>query len=442
MGTKVTTRIAPSPTGSFHIGTARSALFNYLFAKKHQGDFIIRIEDTDKERSKSVYEKGILKSLAWLGLRADRQFRQSKHQKRHSECIEQLVNGGKAYVSKESAKERGGEIELVRFKNPNTTVTFTDLVRGEVSIDTTDLGDFAIARSTNDPLYHLAVVIDDHDEEVSHVIRGEEHLSNTPRQILIQEALGFSRPQYAHIPLILAPDRSKLSKRTGTATSVEEFQSRGFLPEALLNYLALLGWNPGTNQELFSLDELVAAFDVSQIQKGGAIFEEEKLRWFNKQYLQKCSRSEQMRLVEPFLPAIDAALLKKITPLVIERIEVPSDIKKLFEEGEFAYFFAEPEYETGALLWKGESDASKTAERLVQVEELLQSLEVFTAENVKAAVWDYAEQEGRGAVLWPMRFALSGKDKSPDPFSLADVLGKETTLNRIQKAIAKLEGDV
>lgn len=435
----VTTRIAPSPTGSLHIGTARGALFNYLFAKKQNGTFIIRIEDTDKARSKPEYETEILDSLAWLGIQHDMLYRQSEHAKRHAECIAKLLDEGTAYMSKEAAKEGEGEVELVRFKNPNVNIAFVDIIRGEISMDTTDLGDFVIARSATDPLHHLAVVVDDYDEGVTHAIRGEDLLSNTPRQILIQEALGFPRPQYAHIPLIFGSDRAKLSKRAGTATSIADYRSSGFLPEALVNYLALVGWNPGTDQELFSLEELVDTFDMRQIQKGGAMFSETKLRWFNKHYLQESSLEEQMKSIAPYFPQADELLLRKVTPVIVERIDVATDIARLLAEEEIGYFFSRPSYAPEGLLWRGESDKAKTAIRLAEAAQRLEPLETFEAEEIRHALWPYAELEGKGEVLWPLRYALSGKDKSPDPFTLAEVLGKEETLARIQTALAVLE---
>ncbi|MFQ5662055.1 MAG: glutamate--tRNA ligase, partial [Candidatus Paceibacteria bacterium] len=243
---KVITRIAPSPTGELHIGTARSALFNYLYAKQNGGEFIVRIEDTDKERSKKEFEKDILEGFEWLGLGSDEVFKQSERTSIYKKYIKQLLDDGVAYISKEKSKqEEGKEIEVVRLKNPGKKVEFIDLIRGEIEFDTTELGDFVIARNQDEPLYHLAVVVDDHEMGITHIIRGEDHISNTPRQILIQEALGFERSKYAHIPLILAPDRSKLSKRGDNATSISEYKEKGYISSALVNYMALLGWNPG-----------------------------------------------------------------------------------------------------------------------------------------------------------------------------------------------------
>ena len=290
--TQIVTRFAPSPTGLLHAGNYRTAVFSYLFARQRGGKFILRIEDTDKERSKKEYEDNILESLKWLGLDYDEFHRQSERAPAHKKYLKQLIDGGFAYVSKEEAAGEGDDKarrkEVIRFKNPNIKVKFHDLIRGEIEVDTTDLKDFVIAKDLDTPLFHLAVVADDFDMGVTHVVRGEDHISNTPRQILIQRAIGAPEPVYAHIPLILAPDRTKLSKRKG-ALALTEYRDRGYLPQAVLNYLALLGWNPGTEQEILSLDDLLKQFDISKVQKGGAIFNEEKLRWINKEYLKLLS---------------------------------------------------------------------------------------------------------------------------------------------------------
>ena len=225
-------RIAPSPTGNLHIGTARTALFNFLFARKEGGVFIVRIEDTDKERNKPEYEKNIIDGFNWLGIKYDEFYRQSERADSHKKWLKKLIDENKAYLSKE--EEGGNRDEVIRFRNPNRDISFEDTVRGQVSFNTEELGDFVIARSMDEPLYHFAVVVDDFEMNINHVIRGEDHISNTPRQILIQEAIGAPRPKYSHIPLILAKDRSKMSKRHG-AVSINEFKDRGFLPEAMVN---------------------------------------------------------------------------------------------------------------------------------------------------------------------------------------------------------------
>lgn len=444
---KVVTRIAPSPTGLFHVGTARSALFNYLVAKKHGGKFIVRVEDTDKERSRKEYEKDILDGLEWLGLTHDELYRQSERTDIYAKYLDRLIESERAYVSKEPSKSKEGEmVEVVRLKNPGEEITFNDEIRGEITFDTTELGDFVIARSRTEPLYHLAVVVDDFDMGVTHVIRGEDHISNTPRQILIQRALGFTQPIYAHIPLILAPDRSKMSKRKG-ATSLTEYRKSGYLPEAIVNYLALLGWNPGTDKEVYTLKELIHDFSLEQVQKGGAIFDTKKLNWFNKEHLERLSHSELLGLFAAALPDRVTALpqysserFEQILGVITERVDTAREFSELAEAGEFDYFFAPPTYET-TLHWKKDSE-EVAAEHLAHAHEVLSGLpeSAHTAESIKDTLWEYATEKGRGSVLWPLRVALSGKKKSPDPFIIAAILGREETLSRITRARESLEG--
>ncbi|OHA84023.1 MAG: glutamate--tRNA ligase [Candidatus Yonathbacteria bacterium RIFCSPLOWO2_01_FULL_47_33b] len=444
--TQIVTRFAPSPTGLLHAGNYRTAVFSYLFARQRGGKFILRIEDTDKERSKKEYEDNILESLKWLGLDYDEFHRQSERAPAHKKYLKQLIDGGFAYVSKEEAAGEGDDKarrkEVIRFKNPNIKVKFHDLIRGEIEVDTTDLKDFVIAKDLDTPLFHLAVVADDFDMGVTHVVRGEDHISNTPRQILIQRAIGAPEPVYAHIPLILAPDRTKLSKRKG-ALALTEYRDRGYLPQAVLNYLALLGWNPGTEQEILSLDDLLKQFDISKVQKGGAIFNEEKLRWINKEYLKLLSAERAGEEVLARLPENlreeakkNPELFKKITAIILERVNTLGEITDIANGGEVGYFFEDPTYVKEALFWKDDKDAGHTRTHLDKVAELLQKISPadFTADTVKAALWDYATEVGRGNVLWPLRYALSGRDKSPDPFMLAGILGKETTLRRIERA--------
>jgi len=449
----VVTRIAPSPTGHLHIGTARSALFNFLFARNKKGTFIVRIEDTDTKRSKKEYEKDILGSLEWLGIKYDALYRQSERTEIYTSYIDTLLKSGQAYLSKEESKQNPNEvIEIVRLKNPNRKIVFNDMVRGEIIFDTTELGDFVIARSITEPLYHLAVVIDDYEMKVTHIIRGEDHISNTPRQILIQEALNIPRPHYAHIPLILASDRSKMSKRGGESAHIKDLKEKGYLPTAVINYLALLGWNPGTSQELFSLEDLIKTFDIKQIGRGGAIFSTEKLKWFNKQYLKDIPEYQFKKLIHTSfperlttLPTYNEKIRDRLTVVLREKVKSLEELKGLAESGELDYYFIKPEYETTKLLWKyqkeGEISKEETKKHLETIITLLGQIPSasFSPDAVKKAIWEYAEEKGRGAVLWPLRFALSGKDKSPDPFSISYTIGKKETLERITTAIQKLQ---
>lgn len=433
MNTKVITRFAPSPTGLLHLGNYRTALFAYVYARQNAGKFILRIEDTDKVRSKKEYEENILESLSWLGLSHDDFFRQSEQVGKHTEALQKLIDSGHAYISKETPKEEGGRTEVIRFKNPNKKVAFNDIIRGRIEFDTTDLGDFIIAKNMNEPVFHLAVVVDDMNMGVTHIIRGEDHISNTPRHILIYEALGAPVPQYAHIPLVLSTDRSKLSKRRG-ALPITEYRDRGYLPQALINSMVLLGWNPGTDQEILSLDEIVSQFKLEKVQKAGAVFNEEKLQWINKKYIEMLSLPEFTSYAESFAKK---SLSSQIVQLLKERIVSFGEIPELIA-GELSFVEKVESYSPDALLWKKEPDREKTKAHISHIISTLSPLTTFSKEVVKEALWSYAEKEGRGNVLWPMRYALSGKEKSPDPFIISEILGKEETLKRLTHAYESL----
>jgi glutamyl-tRNA synthetase len=300
-----------------------------------------------------------------------------------------------------------------------------DLIRGQVEVDTADLGDFVIAKTLEEPLYHLAVVVDDGEMGVTHVIRGEEHLSNTPRQILILEALGFERPTYAHIPLILAPDRSKLSKRAG-AVSALEYRDQGYLPEAILNYLALLGWNPGTDEEIFSLEELIAKFDISKIQKGGAIFDTTKLKWVNKEWMQRNKEIVSGEIENRIKNKYGVSEVHpELVETVFERVETLGEVDEMLGEGELDYFFSAPTLDREKIAWK--KSTPEDAKR--HLEAILSKL------SLPDSIMKYAEEVGKGDVLWPLRYALSGQEKSPDPFALLRILGTEESSRRVEQAI-------
>ena len=438
----IVTRVAPSPTGLFHIGTARVALFNYLFTHQNNGKMIFRIDDTDTERSKPEYTEDILNSMAWLGLKYDDIYYQSKRTAIYREKLDELMSAGKIYLSKETVEKEGDREEVIRFKNPNIKISFEDLIRGHIEFDTTELGDFVVAKDLDTPLYHFASVVDDHLLAVTHVIRGEDHISNTPRQILMLEALGGERPTYAHLPIILAPDKTKLSKRKhGAMASVSEYQRLGYLPEAVTNFVAMIGWSPQSdqtatdkNEEILSLDDLLKKFDLLKTQKSGAILNIEKLDWLNREYLKKLPPAEFKNKVIEFLPdsfkarpEYDEAILNKILPIILDRISRLGEIADLAESGELDYFFTAP---------RPTKEILKTPEHLIEVIKILADLSEtdFTSEKIKTAIWDYATAEGRGAVLWPMRVALSGRAKSPDPFTLAGILGQAETLSRLAYA--------
>jgi glutamyl-tRNA synthetase len=400
---------------------------------------VVRIEDTDRARSTKEYEDDILAQLAWLGLSGDEFYRQSERAGEHQKALEGLVASDKAYLSKEPAKDDPTRtVEVVRLRNPGKPVTFIDVVRGEITIDTADLGDMVIARSLTDPLYHFAVVVDDEFAGITHVIRGEDHISNTPRQILIQEALGYERPIYAHLPLILAPDRTKMSKRRH-ATSVADFAKRGYTKEALINFLALLGWNPGNDKELYTEGELLAAFTLEHIQKGGAVFNEEKLKWFNKEYLKQMSDVQFAEYIADAIPAdLSPERMTRLLPSIRERTVLFEEFKAAAEAGEYDWASAEPVIDPVRVVWK-ESTKEQTASHLTHTMSVLKDASEQSWESVdslKNLLMPYAEQVGKGAVLWPFRFSLTGKDRSPDPFTCAFVLGPDETMKRLQNALA------
>ncbi len=404
----------------------------------------MRIEDTDAARSKREYEEDILETLAWLNLPADATYRQSEHRARHRELLEKLIADNTAYVSKETPRAPGDREEVIRFRNPGGSVTFLDVIRGEITTDVTDLGDFIIARSLDEPVFHFAVVIDDADEGVTHIIRGGDHISNTARQKLIRNALGFSEPLYAHLPLILNSDHTKLSKRKG-AKALTDYRDAGILPEALLNYLAFLGWNPGDNREYLSREELIEAFDLSRVQKGSAIFDEVKLFSVNQHWMRALSVDDF--IARGNLSASDTDMLRQAVPLLKERAKTFAEAREMLS-GELSFLFTEPALDSSQLVAKEPADRpGMTKMALESALAAINALpEGLSAEAVKEALMPLADAEeakgkgGRGAVLWPLRYALSGQERSPDPFTLISILPRETATARIQKAIAILGG--
>jgi len=435
MSNKVITRFAPSPTGQFHLGGVRSALYNYLFAKQNKGTYILRSEDTDKERSKKEYEDSFVELFEWLGLKPDKFFRQSERTEIYKKYLEKMIANGSAYVSKEEIKEEGQRSEVIRFKNPNKKITFNDIVLGDISFDTTDLKDFVIARSLTEPLYNLSAVIDDHEMAITHVIRGQEHIANTPRQILIQEAIGAKRPLYAHMPLILSKDRAKLSKRDPEVIPALEYRNFGYLPEAIVNFMALIGWNPGGEQEVFTLAELVKKFDINKIQKSGGVFNSEKLDWINKEHMKRLPQKEIEKNIMTWLP--EEMRNPKLVSVIFERISKWGDVKDIAERGELNFFFQEPKYSREKLVYKN-SAPEKITNNLKLAIEALKKLDEknFSKEKIKDNLMKVADDlENRGELLHPVRFALSGLEKSPDPFIVAEILGKNETLSRLQKAV-------
>lgn len=474
---KVITRFPPSPTGQLHVGGLRTALYNYVFAKQHKGTFVLRIEDTDQTRYVKGADKNIINSLIAFGLNFDEgPTYQSKQLKTYKKYADQLVEKGHAYkcfctperleqmrkdqqaqkkppmydgtcreLTEEQVKEKMNQNipHVIRMKVPEKgEVSFTDLVRGKVSFDLSTIDDQVILKSDGFPTYHLAHVVDDSDSGITHVIRGEEWLPSTPKHILLQQALGFSQPEYAHLPLLLNKDKSKLSKRQGDV-SVQDYLDKGYLPEALLNFVALLGWNPGkgSEKEIYSLKELIKEFDIKNVHKGGAVFDIEKLDWINGLYIRELDDTILTEQCMPYLkqvePGIEFAYAQKIVAVEKERLKKLSDISE-----DIGFFFADPEYDRGLLLWKKVSE-QQTREHLKLLFNYILDLDEkeFTEQKLEKNIikWIKKNNYGVGDMLWPMRVALSGLKNSPGPFEIAGVLGKKTVERRLQHAIDKLK---
>ncbi len=471
MKANIRTRYAPSPTGPLHIGGAHTALFNYLFARKHGGKFIVRIEDTDLERSDKKYEKEIFEGLAWLGIDADespekggphKPYRQSERTVLYKKYIEKLLADGRAFYCFHSEKELDEEktklLEakrpplhlceyktmnpkeaeiltetkkdyIIRFKTPaDKKITFQDLIRGEVSFESALLGDFSIAKSTDVPLYNFAVVVDDEEMKITHVIRGEDHISNTPKQLLIIEALGFKIPKYTHLPLILGPDRSKLSKRHG-AISITEYKK--YHPAAVFNFMALLGWNPGNNKELFSRDELIREFSLDRVQKSGAILDIKKLEWMHMEYVRKERPEDIAEYLAKNVPqfvVVDINTTAKAITLEASRL---TDFSLI---GESAVYGVTP-YDAKMLIWKNmnKEEIKKSLERSIEILKSVKNKNP-AREDLEKVFFAAIGEGDKGRILWPLRVALTGKKASPGPFEILEILGIEEALKRIMSA--------
>ncbi|MES2436924.1 MAG: glutamate--tRNA ligase [Patescibacteria group bacterium] len=474
----VVTRFAPSPTGFMHVGSVRTALFAWLFAKKNNGTFILRIEDTDKEREVEGSIEHIIKSLKWLGITWQEgpdiggphgPYIQSQRLESYKKYAQILVDKGLAYAdpytkeqldefrkkSEESKKpflyrEYRPEnppawdgTQPLRIKAEVKSHAWTDLVRGELTAGEEAIDDFILIKSDGYPTYNFAHIIDDLEMGVTHILRADEFISSTPKFLSVYDALGIDRPAFATLPPIMGPDgKKKLGKRDG-AKDVLDYKNEGVLPEAMMNFLALIGWNPGTEQEVFSQEDLIKTFDISKIQVSGGKFNEEKLKWFNKEYITMLPKETVIAEVKKRLDAkkeLSQDMLEKITPIILERIHTFGEISAMIETGEIDYVFAAPEYKTEMLYWKGTVDTDATSRRLQKVIELIETVDEnnFKKDIIKDALWNYATEEGKGEVLWPTRVSLSGKDKSPDPFVLAELLGKEETIIRLKRALEKV----
>lgn len=471
MTTKVVTRFAPSPTGFMHVGGVRTALYAWLWAKKNNGTFILRIEDTDKGREVDGSIGHIMESLKWLGINWNEgpdiggphaSYIQSERLDSYQKYAKILIDKGLAYPDPYTKEEldafrKKAEEEkraflyrdhrpetfgvwdgttALRFKTPTIkSYTWNDAVRGELSAGPEALDDFILIKSDGYPTYNFAHIIDDLTMEVTHVMRADEFISSTPKFLSLYEALEITPPILATLPPILADGgNKKLGKRDG-AKDILEYRDEGYLPGAMMNFLALLGWNPGGEKEIFTEAELIEVFDISRIQISGAQMNLEKLDWMNKEHMKLLPSDEVQKNIFTYLP--DGLQNPKIVPIILERISKWSDAKAMVESGELDFFMKAPVVEPAKLQFKTTSsekakeNLSKAAESLKQISE-----EDFSFENVKSALMSLAEKmESRGEILHPVRFALSGLDKSPDPFIIASILGKNETIQRLQQAI-------
>jgi len=429
----VRVRFAPSPTGKLHVGSARTALFNWLFAKHHRGVFVLRIEDTDQKRSNPAFLQDIDASLSFLGIHADEgPIFQSQRAALYGEHAERLLQAGQA------VKQEGAVV----FPVTPQTVTFTDLLHGDITVDTTLFESLVLMKSDGTPTYNFACVVDDALMRISHVIRGDDHIANTPKQVLLYRALGFALPVFAHIPLIVGVDRARLSKRFG-ATSVDEYRQVGYLPEAFVNYLVLLGWGPGGDRELIAGQELIEAFDLAKVRKTAAQFDQRKLDWLNSQYLKRTPLPRLAELLAERLTAkgwlsadYDRAWLARLAALLQDRLRVLEDI-----EDEHAFFFREPpDYEEAAVEKFLRHDG--VAERLLALRERLSRLASFDTPAIEAATRALVAERQLPSkeLIHPARVAVTGREVSPPLFETMAVLGREKVLSRLAHAATLAQG--
>ena len=429
----VRVRFAPSPTGYLHIGGARTALFNWLFARANNGTFILRIEDTDKIRSSDEDVERILHSLKWLGLNWDEgPFFQSKRKEIYREYAQKLLDEGLAYYS----DEQRGDYKAIIFKIPHEKVVIKDIIHGDMEFDNSLIKDLVIFKSDGYPTYNFACVVDDALMGMTHIIRGDDHISNTPKQIPVYEALGFPVPTFAHVPLILGKDKSRLSKRHG-ATSVQSYHEEGFLPEAMVNFLSLLGWSPGDDREIMSLDELIGCFSLDRINSKNSVFDDDKLRWMNGNYIKELPfdnyKTKTLSFLKKDLPGLDKTDVNVdyVLKIMQERLRVLKDISSQTE-----YFFNDHfKYDEKAvrkrLLKPG---VEKT---LTCLSDKLDKLDVFNEQTTEDATRAVVSELGisGGSIIHPTRVALTGLTAGPGLFEIMIVLGKTKTLARINRAL-------
>jgi nondiscriminating glutamyl-tRNA synthetase len=486
------TRFAPSPTGYVHVGSLRTALYNYLYAKQQGGQFVLRVEDTDQSRLVEGAVENLLTMLDWAGIHPDEgvmldggavtekgecgPYAQSRRLDLYKKYADQLIAEKKAYYcfctserlealrTQQQADKLPARYDghcrnldekivaenlvqkmphVIRMAVPKgEMVEFVDRLRGAISIKSDEVDDQVLIKSDGFATYHLAVVVDDYLMKITHIIRGEEWLPSTPKHVLLYRAFGWDVPEFIHVPLLLNSDKSKLSKRQGDV-SVEEYRQHGYLPEALINFVALLGWNPGTDDEFFSLDELIKQFDIDKINKSGAVFDIEKLRWMNGEYIKKLPFDRFRELAMPYLTAKYPNIPSDINLDVALAIE-QSRVKVLSEVGDgIAFLFTNAlSYDGNMLIWK-KSDREKTLDCLTRLVSYLENINdsawVLPQFETTTLVWIKEQGLGNGDVLWPMRWALTGIDRSPTPFEVATMLGKQKSLARLNTAIGLLK---
>lgn len=481
-------RFAPSPTGHLHIGGARTALFNYLFTRHNGGAFILRVEDTDRERSTSEAVKHIIDGMRWLGLDWDEgpeaggghgPYFQTERLDIYKEHADRLLASGKAYrcfctpdelaAKREAAQKAGlppkydkscrdkpaGEAAaraenepcVIRFAIPETgEIVIDDIVKGEVTFQTQLLDDFVILKSDGMPTYNFAAVVDDYLMEITHVIRGDDHISNTPRQILLYGALGFgSPPKFAHMSMTLGPDGARLSKRHG-ATAVIDYKAKGYLPDALVNYIAFLGWSPGTTKEVFTRDELIKEFTLERVGKSANIFDYDKLLWMNGEYIRMKPLDELLPLVMPFLKEAgyasddmsgnQAAYVKAVVGLEQERL------KLLAEIADATSFFFTDDFEYDEAAWQKIMTQEHVPPYLIDLKGKLETIESFDAATIEAMMRQMAEERGlkTAQAFHPLRVSVSGRMQGPSLFHMVEVLGRDRVVTRVQRALDRLRG--
>ncbi len=492
----IRTRFAPSPTGFLHVGGLRTALYSYLLAKQAGGQFLLRVEDTDQSRLVEGGMENILSSLYWAGINPDEgviidqgtlsqkgdkgPYIQSERLPLYQKYVHELLDAGHAYycfctserldklrehqqtnkmptgydgacskISADDAQQRiaNGETAVVRLRMPKEGETIAqDMIRGEIRFKNALQEDFIIMKSDAFPTYHLASVVDDHLMEITHVARGDEWVSSLAKHIQLYTYFGWQPPQFAHLPLLLNPDKSKLSKRQGDV-AVSDYTNKGYLAEALVNFVAFLGWNPGTEKELYTMDELIKDFNLEKVSKAGAVFNIEKLNWYNKEYIKKLSSDDLLDKAMPWLEQAkliksadtnpehhDEAWLQKVVMLERERITTLADMVEAVK-----FMFDLPEYSKELLVWR-KGTIEEVQKILPELTEFLSTLSQWTKADleVKIGEWIIAKGYSTGSVLWPLRVALCGQQNSPGPYEIAEVLGKEETLRRLRIAVDKI----